>query len=34
MGSYTDEALRNMIGISYENLKEYLEGNTCKNAIA
>lgn len=34
MGSYTDEALRNMIEISYENLKDYLEGHDCKNAIA
>ena len=33
MGSYTDEALRNMIGISYENLREYLNEGTCKNKI-
>ncbi|MGL5152375.1 MAG: 2-hydroxyacid dehydrogenase [Clostridium sp.] len=34
MGSYTDEALCNMIEFSYENLKEYLNNGTCKNAIA
>ena len=34
MGSYTDEALVNMIEISYENLKEYLNEGTCKNKIA
>lgn len=34
MGSYTDEALTNMIEFSYENLKEYLEQGSCKNAIA
>lgn len=34
MGSYTDEALTNMIDFSYENLKEYLEHGSCKNAIA
>ena len=34
MGSYTDEALTNMIEISYENLKEYLNDGTCKNKIA
>ena len=33
MGSYTDEALRNMISISYENLKDYIEGRDCKNKI-
>lgn len=34
MGSYTDEALRNMIGISYENMREYLNEGVCKNEIA
>ncbi|MBD7912179.1 MULTISPECIES: 2-hydroxyacid dehydrogenase [Clostridium] len=34
MGSYTDEALENMISISYENLREYLKEGTCKNKIA
>lgn len=34
MGSYTDEALTNMIEFSYENLQEYLEKGTCKNSIA
>ena len=34
MGSYTDEALINMIEISYENLREYLNEGTCKNQIA
>lgn len=34
MGSYTDEALENMISISYENLREYLNEGTCKNKIA
>lgn len=34
MGSYTDEALVNMIEISYENLKEFLNEGTCKNKIA
>ena len=34
MGSYTDEALTNMISISYDNLNDYLVGNECKNAIA
>lgn len=33
MGSYTDEALRNMVEISYENLKEYLSEGKCKNAL-
>lgn len=33
MGSYTDEALTNMISISYENLKDYLEVGECKNKI-
>ena len=34
MGSYTDEALTNMISISYDNMNEYLTKNECKNAIA
>lgn len=34
MGSYTDEALVNMIEISYENLREYINEGTCKNKIA
>ena len=34
MGSYTDEALVNMIEISYENLREYLNEGTCRNKIA
>ena len=34
MGSYTDEALTNMISISYDNMNEYLTENKCKNAIA
>ena len=34
MGSYTDEALTNMISISYDNMNEYLTENECKNAIA
>lgn len=33
MGSYTDEALRNMVEISYENLQEYLTEGKCKNAL-
>ncbi|SHK36747.1 D-lactate dehydrogenase [Clostridium cavendishii DSM 21758] len=34
MGSYTDEALRNMISISYENLKDLKENGESKNQIA
>ena len=34
IGSYTDEALTNMIEYSYENLREYLNDRTCKNSIA
>lgn len=34
MGSYTDEALRNMISISYENLKELKNNGTSTNQIA
>lgn len=33
MGSYTDEALTNMIGISYENLREFIKYGQCKNNI-
>ncbi|WP_297637679.1 2-hydroxyacid dehydrogenase [uncultured Clostridium sp.] len=34
IGSYTDEALTNMIEFSYENLQEYLNKGTCINSIA
>lgn len=34
IGSYTDEALINMIEISLENLKSYLETEACQNEIA
>ncbi|MDZ4956934.1 lactate dehydrogenase, partial [Clostridium perfringens] len=34
IGSYTDEALTNMIEISYENAKEFSIKGTCKNNIA
>lgn len=34
IGSYTDEALTNMIEISLENMKSYLENGQCKNEIA
>lgn len=34
MGSYTDEALTNMIEISLENIKSYLECGSCQNEIA
>ncbi len=34
IGSYTDEALTNMIEISYENAKEFLTKGTCQNHIA
>lgn len=34
MGSYTDEALTNMIEFSLENLKDFLETDSCKNEIA
>lgn len=33
MGSYTDEAVLNMVETSFENLKEYLETDSCKNDI-
>jgi len=34
IGSYTDEALTNMIEFSLENLTEFLETDSCKNEIA
>ena len=34
IGSYTDEALTNMIEFSYENLRDFLNDGTCKNSIA
>ena len=34
IGSYTDEALTNMIEYSYENLREFLNEGICKNSIA
>jgi D-lactate dehydrogenase len=34
IGSYTDEALTNMIEISYENAKDFSTKGTCKNNIA
>lgn len=34
MGSYTDEALRNMISISYDNLNDIIETGNSKNEIA
>ena len=33
VGSATDEALKNMIEISLENLDEYLNNGTCKNSL-
>lgn len=33
IGSYTDEAVANMVEISYSNLKEYVKNNDCKNKI-
>ncbi|MCQ8212828.1 2-hydroxyacid dehydrogenase [Cetobacterium somerae] len=33
IGSYTDEALTNMIEISYENLKEFIETGFCENQL-
>lgn len=33
IGSYTDEALTNMVEISYENLDEYLKTGTCGNKL-
>ncbi|QBQ07778.1 D-lactate dehydrogenase [Spiroplasma gladiatoris] len=33
LGSYTDEAVKNMVETSFENLKSYIQNNTCKNEI-
>ncbi|MDO4814024.1 MAG: 2-hydroxyacid dehydrogenase [Gemella sp.] len=33
MGSYTDEAVLNMVETSFENLKEYMDTDSCKNEI-
>lgn len=33
IGSYTDEAVKNMIEITYQNLKVILSGKECKNKI-
>lgn len=33
IGSYTDEALTNMIEVSYENLKELIENKKCENEL-
>lgn len=33
IGSYTDEAVTNMIETSYENLKEFIETGSCRNAL-
>ncbi len=33
LGSFTDEALTNMIEISYQNLEEFLKEGSCKNTI-
>ena len=33
LGSFTDEALTNMIEISYQNLEEFLKTGMCKNTI-
>lgn len=33
MGSYTDEAVTNMIETSYENLKEFMTTGQCKNQL-
>lgn len=33
IGSYTDEALSNMIEISYENLNEFIETGRCNNSL-
>lgn len=34
IGSFTDEALTNMISISYDNMNDFLTNGTCKNEIA
>lgn len=33
VGSATDEALKNMVEVSLQNLDEYLSTNTCKNSL-
>lgn len=33
LGSFTDEAVKNMVEISYENLNEYLKTGKCKNTV-
>lgn len=33
IGSYTDEAVANMVEISYQNLKDLIDTNECKNSI-
>lgn len=33
IGSYTDEAVANMVEISFNNLNEYIKTNDCKNKI-
>lgn len=33
IGSYTDEAVANMVEYSYDNLNEYIKTNECKNKI-
>ncbi|MGL5175179.1 MAG: lactate dehydrogenase, partial [Cetobacterium sp.] len=33
IGSYTDEALTNMIEISYENLDEFIKKGVCENQL-
>ena len=33
IGSYTDEALTNMIEISYENLDEFIQKGICENQL-
>jgi D-lactate dehydrogenase len=33
LGSYTDEAAREMVDISYQNLKDFIETGDCKNKI-
>lgn len=33
IGSYTDEAVKNMIETSYENLYEFINTNNCKNEL-
>lgn len=33
LGSYTDEAVKNMVEISYQNIKDYVDTGDCANAI-